>query len=321
MPTLSVRASSAVMLLTGSLAALSVAACAVPERGPTASFRARTVRILVGVSPGGGQDLYARVLAPFLGRHLPGQPSVIVDNMPGAGGLVATNYLAFQARGDGATLGLLTMQAPLAQLMADRGARFDVRRFGIVGSPSNDVPVCIASKSSRVDLSAWRAGRIRPRLGATNYGSSTHVSAALIAAALDLPYHPVIGYKGTSDIRVAMESGEVDGTCASIDTYIASFEPKKDFVLLLYAGAGDAPGLEGVPSATTLVTDARGRQLVEVLATLDVLTRFFALPSGTPAEILEVVRRAFAAALNDGAFVTGGGFGEPSRPSGHCRGC
>jgi len=260
------------------------------------------MRILVGVSPGGGQDLYARVLAPFLGRLMPGQPTVIVDNMPGAGGLVATNYLALQARGDGATIGLLTMQAPLAQLLGDRGARFDVRRFGIVGSPSNDVPVCIASKSSAFDLAAWQAQRARPRLGATNYGSSTHVNAALIAAALGLPFHPVIGYKGTADIRVAMESGEVDGTCASLDTYTASFEPKSDFVLFLRGGVRDTPGLEGVPSVDTLVTDARRRELLDVLTNLDGLTRFFALPPDTPPEVLSVVRQAFDASLEDKGF-------------------
>ena len=201
-------------VLAGVMSAACVAASCRADFGP---LPGRSVRILVGLSAGGGNDLYARVMAPHLSRHLPGQPSVIVENMPGAGGLIAANYLAHQARRDGTTIGMFALQSVLAQLLEDPGAQFDVRTFPVLGSPGQDDAMCVVSRASGIDLAAWRDGHVHPRLGIANYGSVTHADAALLTAALHLPWQPSSGTKGTADVRVAIE--KADGACVGRSAY------------------------------------------------------------------------------------------------------
>jgi len=277
-----------------------MAACTPP--GPSSSsFRVRSVRIVVGLSAGGGYDLYARVFAPYLQRHLPGTPAVVVENMPGAAGLIATNYLAHQAPRDGSTMGLLAVQAAVAQLLNDPAARFDVRRFAVLGSPAEDVPACVMSRASGMTLARWRAGA-RPRIGMTNVGSLTHVNATLLARALGLHFRAVAGYRGSAEIRAAMEAGEVDGACFGFNWYESSFQPSADYSLVVRAEGAGIPELAGVPSAADLVVDAEGRELLRVLASLAALSRFFVAPPGTASEIVDVLRRGVEATLRDPTF-------------------
>jgi tripartite-type tricarboxylate transporter receptor subunit TctC len=148
--------------------------CGGPSRqaqDPAAFYQGRTLRIIVGVSPGGGQDLYARIMAAHFSRYLPGQPNIIVENMPGAGGLIAANYMARRANPDGLTIGLLGIQAVLAQLLTE-APQFDIRDLPIIGSPADDGTVCAFTRDSGFSLDAWRHGRVA-RLGMTNRGSTT----------------------------------------------------------------------------------------------------------------------------------------------------
>jgi tripartite-type tricarboxylate transporter receptor subunit TctC len=280
-------------------------ACSRPaaDRKAADAFRGRTVRIIVGLSPGGGYDLYARVMAAHFRRHLPGEPTVVVENMPGAGGLIAANYLAHQARPDGLTIGLVGVQAVVAQFLRDPGAEFDAREFRAIGAPADDMAVCVMSRASGVDLAAWREGRVRPRLGVTNYGATGHVNAMLLSAALHLPIRPVVGYLGTSDIRMAIESGELDGTCPFLNAYLATFEPKANYVVILQAGVARDLELEGVPSASRLVRDDRGRELLDVLALMGPLARYYVVPSETPSDRTDLLRSAFEETMRDREFL------------------
>ena len=159
----------------------------------------------------------------------------------------------------------MSVQAVVAQMLGDPGAAFDVRSFPTLGSPGDDIAVCLVSRASGIDLAAWRAGKARPRLGMTNYGAMSHTAASLFAEGLHLPLRPVVGYKGTSDIRMAIASGEIDGTCVGADAYLASFEPRSSYTILLQAADNDIPELAGVPSASHLVSDDDGRDLLDVL--------------------------------------------------------
>src|SRR5262245_57515686 len=159
-----------------------------PEATDTdARFQGQILRIVVGRSPGGTYDLYARAMAQYFGRHVPGHPTVVVENMPGAGGLLALKYLARQARPDGLTIGQVGLPGTLAQVTDDPETQADAAQFHALGSPADDVPVCVFSRASRIDFTAWRAGSIRPRLGVTSYGTSSQINTALMTAALQLP--------------------------------------------------------------------------------------------------------------------------------------
>lgn len=267
---------------------------------PAAFYRGRTLRILVGVSPGGGQDLYARVMAPHLSRLLDGHPTVIVENMPGAGGLVAATYLARRATPDGLTIGLIGPQPTMEQLGPNPA--FDVRSLPIIGSPADDSAVCTFARGLGYSLEAWRAGRT-PRLGMTRRGSSTANYGLLLTNALGLTVKPVIGYSGTADIKAAILSGEVDGVCLSRSSFMASFQPLTDYDVVLQSVRTGGAVLPGVPTAGDLVTSDRGRTLLEIVATMGMLSRYYAVPPGTPPARIEVLRSAFVRTMEDAAFL------------------
>jgi len=287
--------------------AITLAGCQRPattqaaEGDPAAFYRGRTVRILVGTSPGGGQDLYARLMAAHLSRHLAGHPAIIVENKTGAGGLIAADYLARRAAPDGLTIGLLGIQAVFEQLMND-SAHFDIGALPVIGSPADDGAVCAFARASRFSLDGWRRGRA-PRMGMTNRGSTTASYAVLFTEALSLPLQPVVGYAGTSDIRAALASGEVDGVCLSRSSFLASFQPAEDYDVVLRSGGGSDADFPDVPSAESLVGTDRGRSLLDILATIGVLARYYALPSGTPEARIEAMRSAFELTMKDSSFL------------------
>jgi tripartite-type tricarboxylate transporter receptor subunit TctC len=279
-------------------ALVAAVACAAPAAD---TDPAGIVRIVVGVSAGGGQDLYARVIAAHLGRHLPGTPTVVVENMPGAGGLVAAAHLSRRARPDGLTLGLLGAQVVMADLMGDAAA-VDVRTMPVVGSPAGDDIACVFSRTSGFTLDRWRSGSV-PRLGMTHRGSTTAAYALLIAAALDLKVHPIVGYGGTADIKAAVASREVDGLCLSRSSFVASFPPLDAYVAALRVGARREDDLAGAPDALAFARSDRARALLEVAATIARLARYVALPPGTPADRVASIRVAFDRTMADPAFV------------------
>ena len=263
-------------------------------------YRGRTVRIIVGVSPGGGQDLYARVMAPHLARQLPGEPNVIVENMPGAGGLVAATYLAHRAAPDGLTIGLLSPQPTFSQLGGD--ASFDVRTLPIIGSPADDSGVCVFGRERGYTLDAWRSGRT-PRLGMTRRGSTTAAYGLLLSDALGLAITPVTGYPGTADIKAAILSGEIDGVCLSRNSFVASFQPLDQYDVLLQTARSQNARFSSVPAAGELITSERGRTLLKIVEAVGMLSRYYAAPPGTPSTRLDVLRSAFSRTLESSEFL------------------
>jgi tripartite-type tricarboxylate transporter receptor subunit TctC len=264
-------------------------------------FRGQTVRIIVGVGPGGGQDRYARLTAAHLSRHLPGTPTVVVENMAGAGGLVAAQYLARRAHADALTLGLLSASLLMPQLVGTAVGDLDVRAFPVVGSPGDDYPICAFSRTSGMDVQAWLNGRV-PRMGASGPHAGTSVNTRLIATALGVRIQPVLGYQGTADIRMAIHNREVDGVCTEWSSYRASFVPADDYVAAVYAGPPET-GPEGVATASQLVKTDEGRELLAILDLLGPLARFYALPPATPPARVAILRRAFSETMADRDFL------------------
>src|SRR5688572_9278661 len=177
-------------------------------------YRGKTVRIVVGFSPGGGFDVYSRTISRHIGKHLPGNPTVIVENMTGAGSLVAANHVFKVAKPDGLTIGNINGGIFMQQFLGWPGIEFDALKYEYIGVPVKDKSVCVMTKASGfTSFEKWMASKSPLKLGATGPGSATHNVPLILKEALNLPIQLVSGYKGIADVRLAAESGELAGVC------------------------------------------------------------------------------------------------------------
>lgn len=271
-------------------------------------YEGKTVRITVAFAAGGGFDLDARTMARHLGRHIPGHPTVIVENMPGAGGLVAANHLFKLAKPDGLTLALLSGSAVTGQLLGGRGVEFDARNFEWVGVPTVDKPVCALTKASGItSVERWMASKAPVKLGGTGLGATTHDIPLILRAALGLPIHPVPGYRGTAEIRLAAEGGEVAGGCWSWHSLKATWGARidsGDVVPVLQTTPRPHPDVPQIPLAIDLAKTEEARQLIKAgIHDPNAVHRVYSLPPGTPRERVEILRKAFLDTMEDPTFL------------------
>ena len=280
---------------------LAASGCGVPPGAGERFFAGKTIRIVVSRPPGGSYDLQARVLARYLGRHLPGDPQVIVENMPGASGLAAPVYVATRAERDGLTLGFFGPEMVLVQLDERRRPGIRVTDIAFLGSPSAVDRLCVFSKRSRItDLQSWRAARVPPRLGASARGGLSYVTAMVLKKALGLPIRIVQGYIGSAEIRHAVESGEVDGACSGGEGFEVFDRPGDSVVPVLRVTPSPMPGIEHVPEALDIAGSDEARELIRIgIYDVSMLSRFVAAPAGVNAERLAVLRRAVMSTFDD----------------------
>jgi len=267
-------------------------------------YEGKTIRIIVGHSAGGGFDTYARMVGRHLGKHLPGNPTVIVENMVGAGSLIAGKYLYSRAKPDGLTLGTLTSQLVMAQILGREGVDIDTRRFEWIGVPVQDHVVCVFTKSSGItSMEKWIASKAPLKMGGTAPGDTTADVPRVLKAALNLPIQLVEGYKGTAEIRLASESGEVAGSCwqwESIKVTWSKALESGDVAVVLQATPKPVPELLKVPLATSYAKTEETRQLIKVgIYEPASITRPFFLPPGTPKEQVQTLRKAFQETMKD----------------------
>ena len=268
----------------------------------------KTVRIIVGFAAGGGYDTYARLLSRHLGRHIPGNPTLIVDNMPGAGSLIAANQLFKVAKPDGLTLAHFNGVLFLGQVLGQPGIEFDSRRFELIGAAVKEDVACAMTKASGItSLEKWVAATTPVKLGGVAPGAAPDNTARILKAALGLPIQLVSGYRGTAEIRLAAEGGEVAGACWAWDSMKVTWRQALDAgdaVPVLQVVAKKFPDLPNVPLAITLAKTDEARQLIQVgIQYAGAFARPFALPPGTPRERVQVMRRAFQETLKDRALV------------------
>jgi len=271
-------------------------------------YRDKTVRIIVGTSVGGGFDLYARTLARHLTKHIPGRPTIIVENMSGGGGLVAANHIYRVAKPDGLTVGHFTGDLLMLQVLERPGVDFDARRLEYIGGPSGQHIACAFSRASGIrTVSDWASAHAPVKMGGLVPGSGPDRITRVLKAALGFPTQIVIGYKGTADVRLAVDSGELAGACfnwVSMRAAWSSALESGDVAVVLQAAAKRHPDLPNVPLAIDLVKDAESRQLIELgIHRIDALVRLYTLPPGTPKGRVQTLRRAFLAALRDPEFL------------------
>ena len=267
-----------------------------------APFSGKTVTILVGYSPGGGYDRVARIVARHLPRYLPGNPTVVVQNMPGANSIVAANHLYNVARPDGLTLGLFNRNLVLGQLVGVEGLRVDMRRWQWIGSPAEETDVfAIRADLPYRQILDLRRADPAVAIGATGPGANTYDFPLVLKAFLKLNLRIISGYPSSADIMLAIERREVDGRAGSW----SSLKPfvERGLVRPLVRTRSDNPELRAIPVDQDLVTEAVAKSVLRLRAIPNRLGRPFVAPPGAPAEMVRAYRDAFRRMTQDREFV------------------
>jgi len=284
--------------LIGALAALTVTASAWAQGS---FYEGKTVTLVIGAS-GGSLEIAARVVARHLGKHLPGNPNVIVQNMTGAAHLVATNHVYNVAKPDGLTLLAANPNVGIAQLTKVDAARFDLRRFHWLGSSGADG----VALSVRADLpyKSWDELKKANRelvVGTTGPGSNAHDFPLLLKEFAGANFKLVSGYPANADVLLAIERKEVDVWAAFATTIKLAAD--RGAVRPLVRGRVALPGWEHLPVDEDLATSPVGKAIMGIRAAPSAIGRAVAAPPGTPADRVQMLREAFAKAVKDAEFV------------------
>jgi len=287
------------ILCVGLLVGVSAPACAQEP-----FFKGKTVRIIVGFSPGGGYDTYARLVGRHMGKHLPGSPTVVVDNMPGAGSLISANHIYKVAKPDGLTMAHFIGGLFLQQLLGKPGVEFDSLKYEYVGVPvQDDFAIGISKATGITNIDQWFAAKTPVKFGGTATGSGTDDIPHVLKAALGLPVQVVTGYKGSSDIRLAFNSGEVHGFSNGWQSTKATWSTELESGLMrivLQVNSKSHPELTQVPLATDFAKTDEARKLLQVITQAHgASVRPFVLPPGIPKERVQALRKAFMESLKD----------------------
>jgi tripartite-type tricarboxylate transporter receptor subunit TctC len=271
-------------------------------------YKGKTVRITVGASPGGAFDLWARVVSRHIGKYIPGNPLVMVENIAGAGHLIMTNQFAKATKPDGLTIAHINGGLILAQVLGQPGFDFDPQKFIYLGAVNKENDVIFASKKSGITTTdKWRTSTVPVKLGGLVPGNSIDNMARLAKEVLGFPTQIVTGYKGTADIVIAADSGELAGGPASWDTVKSSRKKALetgDIVIVLQCTAKPLKDLPNVPRMIDFAKTEEHRKMVEVVAHgYNNYSRPFAVPAGTPKERVELLRKAFQDMIKDKEFL------------------
>jgi tripartite-type tricarboxylate transporter receptor subunit TctC len=288
----------------GAVAALAIAtpATAQPAGGPLAG---KSVQMIIGFGAGGGYDLWGRTVARHIGRHLPGNPNVVAQNMPGAGSYVAASYIYNIAPKDGTALGIIARDAALGPLSGAPGARFDPTRLSWIGTPTKETNVCIAYHTAAVKT-VQDLFRTQLIVGDTGPGTGTRSYPKALNELIGTKFKLVGGFPASSDVFLAMERGEVEGICESLDSIKIrrpTWIPQKTIAILFQGGAAPDAELKGVPFVPDLAHNADERQAIEFLYAGQGIGRPFVAPPELPADRLKMLRDAFAATMADADFI------------------
>ena len=270
-------------------------------------YQGKTIRMIVGTSAGGGFDTYTRTIARHFGKHVPGQPSIVVDNMAGAGHLIAANHMYRVAKPDGLTLGHFHGGWFLYQLFKRPGIEFDATKFEFLGSPIKESRACAFTKASGItSVERWLASKTPVKVGGIGGGAPDDM-ARMLAATTALPIQLVSGYKGTAEIRLAAESGELAGACFAWESFKTTWRKgleSGDFGVIVQAMPKKHPELPNVPLANDYVkTEEERRLLKHGVYDTAIITRPYFLSPGTPKPRVQLLRRAFANTLKDPDFL------------------
>ena len=272
-------------------------------------YKGKTLRITIGTSPGGGYDAWGRLVGRYLGKHIPGNPSIVPENIPGAGGLIQVNNLFAATKPDGLTVGYILGSLLLTQALGEPGYEFDPQKFICVGAANKENIVLILSKKGGITSAAekWRASSVPVKFGSLARGSSVENYLRVMKDVLGFPMQIVSGYKGTTETRLAMESGEVAGGAPSWDSAKTSWKSLIDKGEASIFALGAPRRLKEIPDVPTAIEYARTgeekRILEIVINSMNEYSRPFVLPPGTPQDRVQILRKAFENMIRDPEFL------------------
>lgn len=279
-----------------------------PAGAASSFYEGKTVRIIVGFSAGGGFDITARVIANTMPKYIPGHPTIIVENMPGASSLIAANNTYSRTKPDGLAIGLFHGNMILLQALGGDGIAFDARKFEYVGAMEIPCSACVFTKRSGiVSMEKWQNSPEPIKLGGIAPGSAPSDVPRVLESALKLPIKLVEGHKGTPEIRLAAERGEIAGFCSPWDSvkviWTKALE-SGEAVVLLQVAAKKHSDLPNVPLASDLAKSGDARQMIQSgIIEPSRIFRTLALPPGTPKDRVQILSKAFLDTMKDPEFI------------------
>jgi tripartite-type tricarboxylate transporter receptor subunit TctC len=269
-------------------------------------YSGRTLKVIVGFPTGGGYDIYARTLARFLPRHVPGTPSAVVVNMPGAGSLALANYLFNVAPKDGSEIGSVETFIPFEAFFGGNEVRFDPRKFSWIAGLNSEMTTCVVWHASKIK-SFGDLLTVETAFGATGSGAPPVTEPRVMNAVLGTRIRVITGYPGTADIFLAMERGEVEGACGV--GWTALMSTRSDWIgqgrlrILVQNATRRHPSLPDVPLLLDFARDEQQKNLLTLLAAPHRIGRPYLAPPEISLGRLEMLRAAFNATLKDPVFL------------------
>ena len=273
-------------------------------------YKDKTIRFVVGFAAGGGYDLAARIVGRHIGKHIPGNPTIVVENMTGAGSLIAANYTFNSAKPDGLFVGIWNSAYVLRQALGDKAVRFDGRKLGWIGAPTKGTPFC--SIMAHTGLKSWKdvlAANRELKMGSTGPGSTYDDMPQILNRTQGTKFKVISGYEGTSTILVAMRRKEVDGGCWTWESARTTARPMLDakgddklIPFLIHTKEPD-PEVKDLPLIPEVIKGADNLSAYRTWSGTYEFQRPFSVPPGTPKDRLQILRKAFADTLKDPEFI------------------
>jgi tripartite-type tricarboxylate transporter receptor subunit TctC len=300
-------------LVLSSFAALLLTSQTLVQAQQEAFYQGKTIKVVVGFTSGGFYDRWSRLLARYVPNYLPGNPEMIVQNMPGAGGLIAANHVYNVAKSDGLTIGMTSYGMYLDQMVDRKEVRYDVRKFHWIGSPEkSEILLYMRSDAPYKSIEDIRKASTPPKCGSTGTAGTDYILARLLEETLDAKIETVLGYPGGSEIDLAVEKGEVQCRGLTAAPFFGR-EPfiswrKRNFVnVLLYGGLKRDPRIPDTPTIyeifDKLNTPEESRQVADVILRGGDFGRPWVMSPETPAEVLKTMRTAYAKAMADSTLL------------------
>src|SRR4051794_40484595 len=268
-------------------------------------YAGKQIKLTTHVGPASGYSVWARLVGAHLGRHIPGTPSVIVQNMPGGGGIKAANYLYSQAPKDGLELGAINRLTPTWSIMRSQGVNFDAAQFGWLGSPASDTNLCIVSKAAPVRTADDLFSK-EVIVGTDGVGSGMHIFPAALNSVLGTKFKIIDGYKDTGDVILALDRGEIQGLCLSSETLTNmrgnSFK-SGEWRPILQAGLTVSADFQDVPVILDRAKTTEQKQILSFLFASQAFGRPYLAPPGLAPERFAALRKAFDETMRDPNFL------------------
>lgn len=291
-------------LARAACATLALSPLPAPAQSPAEFFAGKTISLVVGYTAGGNYDLYARLLAEFMPRHIPGNPQMVVQNRPGAGGRNTANYVYNVSAKDGTIWALTNNMMPLFQVLDPASARYDLTKAQWIGNMA-ELNSVVALWHTAPAKTLDEAKKVETVLGSTGRGGETYIVPAMINAVLGTKFKIVTGYPGINEIMLAIERGELQGRSGSWANLVqqhAEWVKSKRIVTLVQIGITKDPEIDK-PLLVDLAKSPEERGLLELVSGFPVFSRAPWLPAGVPDDRVQALRRAFDAAMRDTAML------------------